>query len=46
MDPNAKMLMVVENTPKEKIGIVQEIAINLGINKKDFYLNQWAHSKR
>lgn len=20
--------------------------MNLGINKKDFYLNQWAHSKR
>lgn len=26
--------------------MVQEIAVNLGINKKDFYLNLWVHSKR
>lgn len=46
MDPNAKMLKMVEDTPKEKIGVIQEIAENLGIKKKEFYLNQWAHSKR
>lgn len=45
-DPYEKMIMVVSNTPKEKISVVQEIAVNLGISKKDFYLNQWAHSKR
>jgi hypothetical protein len=46
MDPNTKMLKVVANTPKEKVTMVQEIAVNLGINKKDFYLNLWVHSKR
>ena len=38
MDPNTKMVMVVQKTPKDKITIVQQIAVNLGINKKDFYL--------
>lgn len=45
-DPYEKMMLVVSNTPKDKISVVQEIAVNLGISKKDFYLNQWAHSKR
>jgi hypothetical protein len=46
MDPIEKMLFVVENTPKDKIPMIQEIAVNLGISKKDFYLSQWQHSKR
>jgi hypothetical protein len=40
------MIMVVSSTPKDKISVVQEIAVNLGISKKAFYLSQWAHSKR
>jgi hypothetical protein len=31
---------------KSKISVVQEIAVNLGINKKDFYLTLWQSSKR
>lgn len=46
MDPYLKMLGVVQNTPKDKIPMVQEIAMNLGINRRDFYLYQWAHSNR
>ena len=46
MDPIDKMLFVVENAPKEKIPMIQEIAVNLGISKKEFYVSQWQHSKR
>lgn len=46
MNPIEKMLFVVENTPKDKIPMIQEIAVNLGISKKDFYVSQWQHSKR
>lgn len=34
MDPVEKMICVVANTPKEKVSMVQEIALNLGISKK------------
>lgn len=46
MDPMKKMEEVVARTHKTKISVVQEIAVNLGINKKDFYLTLWSHSKR
>ena len=46
MNPIEKMLFVVENMPKDKIPMIQEIAVNLGISKKDFYVSQWLHSKR
>ncbi len=26
--------------------MIQQIAVNLGISKKDFYVSQWHHSKR
>jgi hypothetical protein len=41
-----KMLDVVKGIEKSKISMVQEIAVNLGINKKDFYLTLWQSSKR
>jgi len=42
-----KMLEVVRAlNDKSKISVVQEIAVNLGINKKDFYLTLWQSSKR
>jgi hypothetical protein len=36
----------VKKCDKNKISVVQEIAVNLGINKKDFYLTLWQSSKR
>ena len=41
-----KMLNVVKSIDKSKISVVQEIAVNLGINKRDFYLNLWQNSAR
>lgn len=46
MEPMKKMLDVVKGIEKSKISMVQEIAVNLGINKKDFYLTLWQSSKR
>ena len=46
MEPMKKMLDVEKKCDKDKISVVQEIAINLGINKKDFYLTLWQSSKR
>lgn len=47
MKPMDKMLEVVKGIDdKKKITMVQEIAVNLGINKKDFYLTLWQSSKR
>lgn len=47
MKPMDKMLEVVKGIDdKKKIGMVQEIAVNLGINKRDFYLTLWQSSKR
>lgn len=47
MRPMDKMLEVVKGIDdKKKITMVQEIAVNLGINKKDFYLTLWQSSKR
>ena len=41
-----KMLDEVKKCDKSKISVIQEIAVNLGINKKDFYLTLWQSSKR
>jgi len=41
-----KMLEVVKKCDKNRISVVQEIAVNLGINKKDFYLTLWQASTR
>lgn len=41
-----KMLDIVKGIDKSKISMVQEIAVNLGIEKKDFYLTLWQASKR
>ena len=47
MKPMEKMLEVVKNIDdKKNISMVQEIAVNLGINKKDFYLKLWQASPR
>jgi hypothetical protein len=46
MEPMKKMLDEVKKCDKNKISVVQEIAVNLGINKKDFYLTLWQSSKR
>lgn len=47
MKPMDKMLEVVKGIDdKKKITMVQEIAVNLGINKKDFYLTLWQSSPR
>ena len=47
MKPMDKMLEVVRNIDdKKNICMVQEIAVNLGINKKDFYLKLWQASPR
>ena len=47
MKPMDKMLSVVKGIDdKKKINMVQEIAVNLGINKKDFYLTLWQSSTR
>ena len=47
MKPMDKMLEVVKNIDdKKNISMVQEIAVNLGINKKDFYLKLWQASPR
>lgn len=47
MRPMDKMLEVVKGIDdKKKITMVQEVAVNLGINKKDFYLTLWQSSKR
>ena len=46
MEPMKKMLGVVQNIDKNKISMVQEIAVNLGINKRDFYLTLWQNSAR
>jgi hypothetical protein len=46
MEPMKKMLEVVRKCDKSKISVVQEIAVNLGINRKDFYLTLWQSSKR
>jgi len=40
------MLEVVKKCDKNRISVVQEIAVNLGINKKDFYLTLWQASTR
>jgi hypothetical protein len=44
-----KMLDIVkgiDKNNKSKITMVQEIAVNLGIQKRDFYLTLWQSSKR
>jgi len=44
-----KMLDIVkgiDKNNKNKITMVQEIAVNLGIQKRDFYLTLWQSSKR
>jgi hypothetical protein len=47
MKPMEKMLEVVKGIEdKRKISMVQERAINLGINKRDFYLTLWQSSPR
>ena len=46
MEPMKKMLDEVKKCDKSKISVIQEIAVNLGINKKDFYLTLWQSSKR
>ena len=47
MKPMEKMLEVVKSIDdKKNISMVQEIAVNLGINKKDFYLTLWQSSPR
>jgi len=46
MEPMKKMMDEVKKCDKSKISVIQEIAINLGINKKDFYLTLWQSSKR
>ena len=47
MKPMEKMLEVVKNIDdKKNISMIQEIAVNLGINKKEFYLKLWQSSPR
>ena len=42
-----KMMQVVKGiSDKRDISMVQEIAVNLGINKRDFYLTLWQSSPR
>ena len=44
-----KMLDIVrgiDKNSKSKITMVQEIAVNLGIQKREFYLTLWQSSKR
>jgi hypothetical protein len=46
MEPMQKMMSLANNNPKEKLEIIQDMALNLGIAKKDFYLKLWAASKK
>jgi hypothetical protein len=41
-----KMLSLATNSPKDKLEIIQDMALNLGIAKKDFYLKLWSSSKK
>ena len=46
MDPMQKMLSLAKKTPKEELEVIQDMAVNLGIERKDFYLKLWATSKK
>ena len=46
MEPMTKLLEKVKTSPKGQLTVIQELALNLGINKKDFYLKVWSNSKK
>ena len=40
------MLALAKKAPKQKLQMLQEMARNLGIERKDFYLKLWLTSKK
>lgn len=40
------MMAIAKKNPKNKLEVVQEMALNLGIKRKDFYLKLWTTSKK
>ena len=46
MEPMQKVLALAEKSPGEPLEVIQDIAQNLGICRKDFYLKLWSTSKK
>lgn len=41
-----KMLELAKRYPRDKLSMVEDMASNLGIRRKDFYLKLWSTSKK
>ena len=46
MEPMQKVLALANKTPGEPLEVIQDMAQNLGICRKDFYLKLWSTSKK
>lgn len=46
MEPMQKVLALANKSPTEPLQVIQDMAQNLGICRKDFYLKLWSTSKK
>lgn len=46
MEPMEKVLALANKSSSEPLEVIQDIAQNLGICRKDFYLKLWSTSKK
>lgn len=46
LEPMNKMMALAKRDNKQNLDIIQDMARNLGIERKDFYLKLWSTSKK